>query len=50
MREKNIGWRIDLILASMGARRFLKDAFILKDVRGSDHAPIGVDLDDMVTE
>jgi len=48
VREKNIGWRIDMVLASLGASRFLKDAFILKDVKGSDHAPVGVDLDDNV--
>ncbi|HEY1100604.1 MAG TPA: exodeoxyribonuclease III, partial [Myxococcota bacterium] len=48
VREKNIGWRIDLVLASLGASRFLKDAWILKDVKGSDHAPVGVDLDPSV--
>ena len=48
VREKNIGWRIDMVMASLGASRFLKDAFILKDVGGSDHAPVGVDLDDNV--
>ena len=44
-RERNIGWRIDLILASPAAMRFAKDAFILPRVRGSDHCPIGIDLD-----
>ncbi len=48
VREKNIGWRIDFVLASLGASRFLKDGFILADVKGSDHAPVGVDLDDSV--
>jgi exodeoxyribonuclease III len=45
VREKNIGWRIDLVLASPGAMPFVRDAFIRCDQRGSDHCPIGVDLD-----
>jgi exodeoxyribonuclease III len=42
VREKNIGWRIDLALATPAAMRRVKDAFIERDVRGSDHCPIGV--------
>ncbi len=45
VREKNIGWRIDYVLASPSAARFLRGAFIQPEVRGSDHCPIGVDLD-----
>ena len=45
VREKNIGWRIDLILASPAAIALLKDAFIWPHIQGSDHCPIGVDLD-----
>ena len=45
MRQRNIGWRIDYILASPNLAPLLRDAFIQKDVPGSDHAPIGVDLD-----
>lgn len=48
VREKNIGWRIDLALASPGAARYLTNASIHPDVRGSDHCPITVDLDDAV--
>jgi exodeoxyribonuclease-3 len=44
-REKNIGWRIDYVLASPAAARYLRDAFIQPEVRGSDHCPVGVDLD-----
>ncbi len=43
-REHNVGWRIDYILASANASALLSDAFILPDVLGSDHCPIGVDL------
>jgi exodeoxyribonuclease-3 len=46
VREKNIGWRIDLILASAGLMPFVRGAFIQSTVTGSDHAPIGVELAD----
>lgn len=49
VRKKNIGWRIDLVLASSGVLPFLKDGFILKDVMGSDHCPVGIDVDDAIT-
>jgi len=48
VREKNIGWRIDLVLASPGALPFVRGAAIHPDVRGSDHCPISVDLDPAV--
>jgi exodeoxyribonuclease III len=44
VREKNIGWRIDYVLASPGAMVHLRDAFVLADVQGSDHCPVGVRL------
>jgi len=43
-RERNVGWRIDLVLASRAAMRFVERAFILTSVTGSDHCPVGVDL------
>ena len=45
VRARNIGWRIDYILASPSAMPFVKNAFIEPDTLGSDHCPIGVDLD-----
>ena len=44
MRQKNIGWRIDYVLASPGARPFIRDAFVHPHVLGSDHCPVGVEL------
>jgi exodeoxyribonuclease-3 len=44
-REDNVGWRIDYVLASPSAARRVSDAFIWPDVLGSDHCPVGVDLD-----
>lgn len=49
VREKNVGWRIDFVLASPGAMPFIRDAFIHDHVLGSDHCPVGVDLDPAVT-
>ena len=43
-RAKNIGWRLDYFLASKDALKMVKDAFILNDVMGSDHCPVGIEL------
>ncbi|WP_342381830.1 exodeoxyribonuclease III [Myxococcus stipitatus] len=48
VREKNIGWRIDYVLASPGAMAYVKRAAIHPDVSGSDHCPVSVDLDPAV--
>ncbi len=45
VRARNIGWRIDYVLASPAAARYLRGAFIQPEVRGSDHCPVGVDVD-----
>ncbi|MEY4485958.1 MAG: hypothetical protein RL440_489 [Bacteroidota bacterium] len=41
-REKNVGWRIDYFLISEAFIPKLQEAFILNDVFGSDHCPVGV--------
>lgn len=41
-RAKNVGWRIDYFLASDGFMDNVEDAFIMNDVFGSDHCPVGV--------
>lgn len=43
-RERNVGWRIDYFLISDSFMPRVKDAFILNDVFGSDHCPVGVEL------
>ena len=45
-RERNIGWRIDYFCISKILRSLLKKSYILKDVMGSDHAPIVMEIDD----
>lgn len=44
VRAKNIGWRIDYVLASPAAMKHVRGAFIHPHVQGSDHAPVGVDV------
>ena len=43
-RGKNIGWRIDYFLVSESLLPKVKDAFILNEVMGSDHCPVGITL------
>ncbi len=43
-RERNIGWRIDYFLISVALRPRLKRAWIMPQVGGSDHCPVGVEL------
>ena len=44
-RSRNAGWRIDYFLLSDRLKGNLKDAFILDQVMGSDHCPVGVELE-----
>ncbi len=43
-RQRNLGWRIDYIFTSKALTPKLKKAFILKDIKGSDHCPIGIEI------
>ena len=45
VRAKNIGWRIDYVLASPSAMKFIEHGFIHPHITGSDHCPVGVDVD-----
>jgi exodeoxyribonuclease-3 len=45
VRARNVGWRIDYVLASPAAMKFVRDGFIEPDVMGSDHCPLGVSVD-----
>ena len=44
-REKNAGWRIDYFLVSKSIENKIKESYIFSDVMGSDHCPVGLDLD-----
>ncbi len=43
-RERDIGWRIDYFFITPGLLPKLKKAFIQKDIMGSDHCPVGIEL------
>lgn len=44
-RERNIGWRIDYFLISQGLTKYVNDVLIYDQILGSDHCPIGLELD-----
>jgi len=44
-RSRNIGWRIDYFLISKSLRPRLKRAFIRADTEGSDHCPVGIEIE-----
>ena len=44
-RERNVGWRIDYFLVSEGLMPRVRDCFHLPEVMGSDHCPIGLDIE-----
>jgi len=39
-RERNIGWRIDYFFVSVKILKYIKKAFILDNIKGSDHCPV----------
>ena len=43
-REKNIGWRIDYFITSKDIEKNIKEAKIYSEVLGSDHCPIGLEI------
>jgi exodeoxyribonuclease-3 len=43
-RDRNVGWRIDYFFISDNLKDNLKNAFILPEVMGSDHCPVGIEL------
>ncbi|HZV32965.1 MAG TPA: exodeoxyribonuclease III [Verrucomicrobiae bacterium] len=44
-RARNVGWRIDYFLISPALRPRLKRAFIHCEVAGSDHCPVGIEIE-----
>ena len=44
-RERNVGWRIDYVFVSEDLMPALRSAFIERETLGSDHCPVGVELD-----
>ncbi|PUE63726.1 exodeoxyribonuclease III [Arcobacter caeni] len=44
-RENNVGWRIDYFYVSEDLKDNVKDAYIMSDIFGSDHCPIGLEME-----
>ncbi len=44
-RANNAGWRIDYFLVSDRISDNIKDAFIYSDIMGSDHCPVGLEIE-----
>ena len=44
-RERNVGWRLDYFWISNDLLPFLKNSFIMSEIIGSDHCPVGIDID-----
>lgn len=43
-RERNVGWRIDYFFVTDKLLPKVKKAFIMPEVTGSDHCPIGIEI------
>lgn len=44
-RERNVGWRIDYFLTSARITEKITEAFILPEIYGSDHCPVGLEIE-----
>jgi len=44
-RARNIGWRIDYFCVDEKSGSRVRNSYILSDIMGSDHCPIGLDLE-----
>ena len=44
-RSRNVGWRIDYFFVSEDLKDNVTNAYIQADVLGSDHCPIGLELE-----
>ncbi|MEJ2053121.1 MAG: exodeoxyribonuclease III [Calditrichaceae bacterium] len=44
-RKRNIGWRIDYFFIDEEHKSMVKNAFIMNEITGSDHCPVGIELE-----
>lgn len=44
-RERNVGWRIDYFFITPNLLNNLKKAFIMPEIMGSDHCPLGIEIE-----
>lgn len=43
-RENNAGWRIDYFVVSDRIMEKVKDSYIMTEIMGSDHCPVGIEI------
>lgn len=43
-RDRNVGWRIDYFYISKNLINSMNSAFILNEILGSDHCPVGIEI------
>ena len=43
-RAKDVGWRIDYFIVSNNIKEKIEDAYIYKEIYGSDHCPVGIKI------
>jgi exodeoxyribonuclease-3 len=46
-RDRNVGWRIDYFFANKEFIPYVKKAFIQQDIMGSDHCPVGIEIEEI---
>ncbi len=44
-RKRNVGWRIDYFFVDESLKDRVKSAFIMPEVEGSDHCPVGIEIE-----
>lgn len=50
VREKNVGWRLDMVYANDIAMKYVQGAAIHTQVKGSDHCPVSVTVDPSIVD
>lgn len=44
-RARDVGWRLDYVFVDKKLAKRVKKAFVLTEVQGSDHAPVGIEIE-----
>jgi exodeoxyribonuclease III len=44
-RGRNVGWRIDYFWIDESLKNMVKSAFIMPEIEGSDHCPVGMEIE-----
>jgi exodeoxyribonuclease-3 len=44
-RNRNVGWRLDYFFVSENLKENVRSALIFPEITGSDHCPVGLELE-----